>query len=81
MNVKNFSLKKYKIPSSQSLTFTLIELLLVVAIISIFNVHALQKAREIAQRNVCANNLNEIGLGHVFYSEDYNDNMIDYWKS
>ena len=55
--------------------FTLIELLVVIAIIAILAailLPALQKAREKARQAVCMNQLKEIGLGVMFYAQDYN---------
>ena len=67
-----------QVATKRTTAFTLIELLIVVAIIGIlasilFPVFA--RARENARRSSCLNNLKQIGLGMMQYSQDYDEMM------
>ncbi len=62
--------------------FTLIELLVVIAIIALlaailFPVFA--RARENARRSSCQNNLKQIGVGILQYTQDYDETVMPHW--
>ena len=66
-------------PQNSFKAFTLIELLIVIAIIAIlaailFPVFA--RARENARRTSCQSNLKQIGLGWLQYAQDYDEKMM-----
>ncbi len=62
--------------------FTLIELLVVIAIIALlaailFPVFA--RARENARKTSCLNNMRQIGLGLLAYTQDYDETLVADW--
>ena len=71
--------------------FTLVELLVVIAIIGILAVlllPALERSKLSAQRSVCVNNLQEIGVAVKMYASDHDDTLPsaskppnNYWKT
>lgn len=61
-----------------SAAFTLVELLVVLAIISILTallLPSLRRARDSAKMLACASNLHQIGIAHQLYSNDNGDRM------
>jgi prepilin-type N-terminal cleavage/methylation domain-containing protein/prepilin-type processing-associated H-X9-DG protein len=66
----------------REMAFTLVELLMVIAIISILSsllMPVLSKARESARSAVCSNNLHQIGMGMMNYGGDWKGS-IPFWR-
>jgi prepilin-type processing-associated H-X9-DG protein len=67
----------YRRSINQTSAFTMVELLVLTAILAVLAalvLPALDGAHEIASRAACANNLRQIGLGMLLYSNDYKGN-------
>lgn len=76
--MKSFVIKTGQVgPTRQA--FTLIELLVVIAIIALLAAilfPVFSRARENARKSSCSNNIKQIGLGLMQYSQDYDETMV-----
>lgn len=78
------SMRSFKNPLERSFAFTLVEILVVIAIIAILAAilfPVFGRARENARRASCQSNLKQIGLGLLQYSQDYDENLVRAWQS
>ena len=64
---------------SQNRAFTLIELLVVITIIALLVsilMPAMSDAREQAKKLVCSSRMRQLGIAHMTYAYDFNDNIV-----
>lgn len=71
------------IPCSKQRVFTLIELLIVIAIIAILAAilfPALSRAKFVAERVSCANNMKQYGVALRMYTDDFGRDCLEGWQ-
>jgi len=77
--VRSFDVQRSMFNIQRSFGFTLVELLVVMAIITILTallLPVLQKARQEAQLVSCTSNLKQVFGGHMFYHDDYSGFVV-----